>query len=828
MRGRERTPDHFVRAGARAGVARRARERGIADVRRLAVFAAIAAAVGLGVAFWRTFPAGVGTSETATPSATKIPDHPFGFIDAPASPALTGPKVSLSGWVLAVAGISRVEVHVDDQRYIARHGLPRPDIGQVYASLPEAGHAGFQIDADLTGRLVGRHKLSVIAIDRNGRSHDIGSRTVLAPERLSRWKPLLDARPRLAGTPFYLLPATSGVNVHGADEIRDVYAPYESSTVRSGVRVPILYLRTTKGRAEDWIFDPDWNIDRRCGERRIADDGLASLMAHAVAKQLPVLFTLNGGIWADASCDVPDWDINDELERDPRNCQWTATNQVPADDALRGLAGSQSSPEIGRGLTLNVFADKVRSYKRRNLQAAARIIHGFAARHPDLFVGVSLDPDVYVLPWYAGKEWFDFNPDTIRQFRHWLRGTGPYAGPTQHGTPDLSTYRRKKPLTLAVVRAIAKRQFRTWEDVDPPRTFPPQGDLRYQREWNEPWRLLWDQFRRHLVQLHYSELAEWVIEVGIAPDKVFTAQAFTAPDPGYLPQPIHIEGATTDYDSAGVSVEGAIPRRGRLGVILYGEGTRNPTSTQTGEPKFRIFERMAKDWGVVEFSTANLKDLAYLPTYADAYRAFREITNFGGRIVSPMAWNGSNGIFVGQPGYQVFTSWRNTPAEEAAQDLMLERAHLPAGAKLWTFGSVRHNDDDGWTLQGPGTAVAHAGHLEISGGSRTATVVSPPSQYIRASGYDLVVLGISEATLVESIGVSGRLDASSRWIRLADAMPASALKQTAAGLSIPLRWPSERVVVDQLRFDITQMKDAAAIRIDHVAVYPRERSASRE
>lgn len=205
---------------------------------------------------------------------------------------------------------------------------------------------------------------------------------------------LLDARPGLAATPFHMLPATSGIKVQGADEIRETYAPYESSTMRAGARVPILYLRTTKGRSADWVFDPDWDIDRRCGEQRIADDSLASVIAYAEANRLPVLFTLNGGIWADASCDVPDWDINDELERDPRNNQWTARGTVPVDRALSDLAGSQASPEIGRALTLNVYAQKVRANKRRNLQAAARIVRDFAQRYPELFVGVSLDPDV--------------------------------------------------------------------------------------------------------------------------------------------------------------------------------------------------------------------------------------------------------------------------------------------------------------------------------------------------------------------------------------------------------------------------------------------------
>ncbi len=792
----------------------------VSRTRLVAVLAGAVVALGLGFAAWKVVRPTAAVPQHAVQPAPAVPAHPFGFIDTPATAAVTGPIVRLTGWALSAKGIDRVEVRLDDARYAARYGISRPDVGAVHPALPGAARSGFEFDGEFGEALTGRHKLSVVAIDRDGVAHAVGHRIVIAPDAMTRWKPLLDAHPQTSEPPFYLLPATSGIKVRGADGIRETYASYESTTMRVGMRVPILYLRTTKGRAADWVFDPDWDFDRRCGERRIADDSLASVIAHSVANRLPVMFTLNGGIWADASCDVPDWDVNDELERDPQNCQWTARNTVPPDDALRNLPGSQASPEIGRGLTFNVYANKVRSYKRRNLQAAAAVIQKFAKQHPELFVGVSVDPDVYILPWYAGAEWFDFNPDTIRQFRHWLRGTGPYTGSEGADVPDLSAYRRAPPLTLAQVRRIAKRNFVTWDDVDPPRTFPTPGNLKEQKDWNAPWRLLWDQFRRHLVQVHYTELAGWAIDAGIAADKVYTAQAFTAPDPGVLPQAISIDSLGTDHDSAGVSVEGAIPRRGRLGVILYGESARNTTYTQTREPQFRILERMAGRWGVVEFSTANLKDLGYLPTYADAYRAFREITNFGGDLVSPMAWNGSNGIFVGQPGYVTYTSWRNTPAEEAAMDLLVERAHLPRGAKLWTFGTPRHEDSDGWMLEGGVALAAGKGYVKIPDAAKSPSLRSPAFQYLRGD-HDVLVLGVADPSKIESVRVLGRIEDSGRWIPLTGRLPTATLTRTPAGLSIPLRWPDARAVVDQLQINITRADGAARLRIDHVALYPR-------
>lgn len=756
-------------------------------------------------------PAAPAAAPASAPSSAK----PVGFVDAPAEPTLVGRRIALSGWVVMPAGVARVDVRLDGSTYAARSGLPREDVARVHPALEGAATSGFAFDGDFGDAVHGRHEVVVVAVDRHGAEHELGRRTLLAPERFARWSALLRAHPGLASPPFWVLPATSGLKVQGADGIRETFAPYASATQRAGVRVPILYMRTTKGRAHDWVFDPGWDFDRRCGERRIADDALGTVIAYAVAQRLPVMFTLNGGIWGDASCDVPDWDVNDALEQEKANCQWTARDEVPPDTALRDLPGSQSSPEIARALTLNVYAAEVRRYKKRNLQASAAIVARFAREHPELYAGVSLDPDVYIIPWWQGAEMFDYNPGTLRQFREWLQGSGPYAGRGGPGVPDLRRYRLAKPLTLADVRRLAGRDFARWEDVEPPRSFPRPGE---QREvWAAPWPQLWDQFRRHLVQVHYAEIAQWAIDAGLPADQVYTAQAFVGPDPGYLPQPITVHGPGLDTDSGGVSVEGAIPPRGRLGVILYGENARNDALMQGGESTFRIFERMAGTFGVVEFSTASLKKLDYLPTYADAYKSFRELANHGALLVSPMAWNGSNGIYAGQPGYLTYTSWRNTPAEQAAFDFMLERANVPATTKLWTFGTTAHADADGWTAA-TGRVEAGRGRLAVAPAAGRAVLESPEGLYVRAAGYGLAVLAV-DGPPPRSIDVEARVDGSGRWVKLAHVPQTSALARTPAGWSIPLAWPREARVADRLR--VTLSGADAAFAVDHVALYPR-------
>ena len=43
---------------------------------------------------------------------------------------------------------------------------------------------------------------------------------------------------------------------------------------------------------------------------------------------MPVQFILNGGIWGDAQCDAPEWDLTDHLEQDKRTASGTQNNEV--------------------------------------------------------------------------------------------------------------------------------------------------------------------------------------------------------------------------------------------------------------------------------------------------------------------------------------------------------------------------------------------------------------------------------------------------------------------------------------------------------------------
>ncbi len=755
----------------------------------------------------------------------------IGAVDAPADEAIVDTTLRVTGWALDPAGIKNVEIRVDGQPYSAIYGVARPDVSALKPGFPDSVTAGFEFTGEFPQLAPVRHRVAVVAINRAGYETVLANKSLIPPQAMSLWRGLLGTYPTPGDRQFRFLMMLSAISQGGAAEVESAYPAYLSRTTGIGIAVPILYLRTTKGAAGDWVFDPDFDVRHKCGKRAVAEDSLTRVIQHAVDKRLQVQFILNGGIWADASCDTPEWDVNDYLEQDINNCQWSHNNDVFPDDYLKNLPGSTNSPELGRSLTYNVYASKVRQYKRRNLQAAARIIATFAREHPDLFAGVSLDADTYMNPFFIQNHIlaiFDYNPGMLKQFRHWLAGTGPYAGKPEPGAPDLSSYRRPHRLTLSDVNRMARKHWTSWDQVDPPRSFPGSP---YQPQapgqpfiFSDAWYQEWQVFRQHIIALHYDDLSRWTNEAGIPKDRIFSAEGFIAPDPGQSPFAIRITSRGQNYDTSGVSIEGSVPRTGHLGAVLYGEAAENQARMEGLHSLFATFARMDPEWAVVETNAADLKRPLEQPRYSQSYHSFRDMFNFDVQQVSVMAWNGSNGLYRDQPGYVPYTAWRNTPGEEAMRDFMITHANLPRGARLWTFGAPNYPDDDGWRLE-QGNAHPRGGYLDLEFNGATATLLSPPDQVIRIATIDSIVLGLRDPTRVAAMQIFGRLDEKTSWVAIGAPVPAASFEHTDAGIKVPLAWPgtfrAKDAIIAELKIVLAFDEGVGSARLERVALYPR-------
>ena len=191
--------------------------------------------------------------------------------------------------------------------------------------------------------------------------------------------------------------------------------------------------------------------------------------------------------------------------------------------------------------------------------------------------------------------------------------------------------------------------------------------------------------------------------------------------------------------------------------------------------------------------------------------------NYGARYVSPMAWNGSNGIYAGQPGYVSFMAWRNTPLEDAMRDFAVSHAYVPLGPRLWTFGSAQHADIDGWTTAPGATAAPGKGYLDTETTGSDAVLVSPSALAILSGETDLLVVGIDPEAL-SAIAVDGLTSAKS-WVALAPPQATAGLEVTPAGVSVPLAPPAAGSI-EQIRITLTPRNAATRVRIRHLALLP--------
>lgn len=740
--------------------------------------------------------------------------------------------LQLQGWALETVAI---HVYVDGgSLFSLACDQERNDVLDHFNLPQEAACPGFAGMQSIRRDFFSAVSVSIFGERKKGDRYSILKTQLVPSENIHSWRGLYDENPLHENNAFYFPIATSRVASGGAEGIRETFSPFESPTMKVGIRTQILYLRTTLGREGDFAFDPDFVPNKKCdhNERLVAEDSLHAVMDHAIRTQTPVLFTLNGGIWADSAGQSLEWDINDVLEQDESLCQWNQFNQVMPDTALSNLPGSVDSPELGRSISLNVYMEKPRFYKKRNLQAACRIINAFREKHPSLFIGVNLDADVYMNPFFPKLEnpqWYDYNPQTLRQFRHWLRGDGPYAGNAEDGVPDLSSYRRKKCLTLARISKLAKKKFATWDDVQPPRQFlwhvflsrtTPRWLREYVHFTKNPWIALWAQFRRHLVQLHYDELSQWVAETGIPSDRIYSSQGFMEPTIRLDPLAERIDSPVKNYDTGGASIEGACPKHGHLGVIIYGQCATNNIITESKTSLFNEFRRNSAEWAVVEHNTGDLTRADFLGSYADAYRSLRDIIHYGSRFVSSMAWNGSPGEQHGQPGFLGYTSLRRSPLEAAMIDIMQARAGLPRQARLWTFGAGEHVDSDGWLVNGEAARPVRASCLLLGTHSphESITLDSPPELAWPLSTGSRILLKVHQPSAAQAVRVkvSARSE-NGLWREISPFTPFSALPQTASCLTLEM--PACSWSAYQLRLTLVNLP-AAGLALNVVALLP--------
>jgi hypothetical protein len=696
----------------------------------------------LGSWLWRIVEKRGNHGEVVTVSAASIYDirPAAGNLDTKSHEAVHDGELRLNGWALHEAGITSATLVINEERRVpVSYGTPRGDVKLAFPNASGAGNAGFHLTLPIGWRGTGGHQFELELSLLNGKVARLGPWFLELPPARA-WSVPIGLS---STTPFHLVIATSNLKRGGAQGINERFGAYASSTMRIGISVPILYLRTTRGRAGDWVFDPEFDTSKKCSEgreRALVEDNLESVIAYAVREQMPVLLTLNGGVWADAACDSPQWDINDALEQERENCQWNAQNEVMPDNYFASLPGTHGGPELGRVLSYNIFNTKAREYKRRNLLAAAARVATFAREHPSLFIGVNLDSDTYFNPFFEGKQWYDYNPNTVKQFHLWLQGRGPYEDGFRSATvPNLSAHRRAQPLNLASISKLMGKPVTSWDEVDPPR----QYFVSPTPYWDDPWTTLWEQFKRHVIDIHYDELSQWTHEAGVAKEKIFSSQGFMPPREPINPAPIYLNSPGKNYDTGGMSIEGAVPSHGGLGAVIYGDAARGAIRTENGRPLFSIFNELSPHWAAVEFHPGDLREPDQVPNFVASYSALRAMLRGGAQFVSHMAWNGGSGKLRNEKGFVALTVIRDSPLETAMKHVLNVHRDLPRRSLAWTFGTLGNRDDEGWEVKA-GSGHSDYGQFLVRTDSRgSATLLHRLGEGVSLSKFSHGVIQLS-------------------------------------------------------------------------------------
>ncbi len=641
-----------------------------------------------------------------------INDLPIGRVISPHWNVVNPGVMAVRVWVADEDGIKQVRLISDSGKLLAQMPVVSKNVSYQSVREPREKLMGEATPAVKLGQV---HLGSVNAAQLPGGVHrllvevtDLDGKVSQLPGPLLVNKVAVSSDPCSGEALKVLMPADTQQFRNGFREMRELKQAAAAGCVQVGIRGRVEYLRTTKGAKLDFRFDPGFPDSLREREGQLmTTTALDELLDLAKQWQVPLLITLDGGPWADARFPAPDLDVVDYLEKDELNVQWNQFGRAEKDDALAELPGSYGSPQLARMMTLNHFNQRYRYYKKRNLQAAAAVINDSEAVRQGLYVGLNLDPDQYINPWFYKTQWYDYNPDTLMQFRQWLTHTGFYS---DQGI--LSGRGHHKPLTLAAINKLARQHWQRLEQVEPDRAAP---------DYTNPWHQIWTQYKRHLVAQHYNDLADWLVEAGVDSSRIYSSQTFIQTD---IAATIN-SPASGWTDEAGVSMAGAKPDNGRLGAILYGPSSRDQGTIRDGQSLFARLRQLDPSWGVVELHPATIELPDYLPSHSESYQTLANILNAGVTFISPM-WGSHAADPLTYPGhFKSYDAFTGTDFEYQLVWWLLQRQNIPVGSLFYPFGNHHVSSDDGWnTLEGT-WVKKRPGHLELGAEHATATLESP-------------------------------------------------------------------------------------------------------
>ena len=340
-------------------------------------------------------------------------------------------------------------------------------------------------------------------------------------------------------------------------------------------------------------------------------------------------------------------------------------------------------------------------------------------------------PDTYMNPFFDEQQWYDYNPGTLRQFRHWLAGTGPYAGATEprRSRPALVSPRASRSRSPRSIADRAREQWRSWE-----RGRPAARVLRAIRA------------RRAVLGRSVvagmgdvpppSRRAPLRRAVAVAASRRESRATASCPRrASSRRRRARSRSPSTSTSPARTTTRAACrsrarsPRDGHLGAVLYGEAAVNNIKMEEPHSRCSRPSRAIDPAGRSSSTTppicATRRRCRRTP---QAYRAFPRHVQLR-RALRCRRWPGTGATASLRGPARVRRPSPRGAIRRSRTRRAISSSSTPtcrSGARLWTFGTPRHADGDGWVAE-RGTIACAPGALAArsTGCGRPSTLVSP-------------------------------------------------------------------------------------------------------
>jgi len=469
-------------------------------------------------------------------------------------------------------------------------------------------------------------------------------------------------------------------------------------------------------------------------------------MAHDLTnKDYDIILNMSGSPWNEwfdctcqnasiYGCSSKSNNVLTMLEEKDINVQWDQNNRTYNDSCT-------DLPPLQRNVTFNIYNKDVMYYMEKNIKQATKYVWGDSVKR-NRTKAFSVDADAFFTVWggsglNTNVSVFDYNPDSIQQFRDWLFCKGEYS--VSGNFPFLKSKKCFKD--LAELNASLNTNFEDFVSVSPPR----QVSQGFKDNNNLLWRK-WLEFRQHMVFVNNYLKLLWISEAGVPADMIY----------GHLGTPIETPNIGNISSSNTINNMGATLDAG--GVYPFGNGTNlyGNEAKNSDNKFFQKIKNVNSNWGIFETNGVALNSTKP-ESFNEYYKTLQQAILHGVRFLSPIAWH----VAYSDGGTQNFgnTKVRDTAYEDAIREFVNTYGNYPITDMAWEFGmkssgcsdqtgitdcndSLEHTQLEGWSVSGYSISSLQDGVVGLTVNNSDPNFISPENLSYRGNNGDAVVVNM--------------------------------------------------------------------------------------